>query len=215
MTTNFRTMGYEYSIDSLYQDIVKQYDKEEDSGDTLQRDRRYYLKVLNYFVDMAQKIKGQKGYKAGTVIDNELSNDASLFAYTFFLSSNTQFDYSWNYLRKQWHEYAKVLESITAFILDMIDKINVLYSNIDKIQVYSFVFADLFVLTFQEESHRPQVTVLLNSIGNLFRLDNSYLLSAKLNDVTILATNCGVGKHQETNTFLEYLLNENTDATEK
>lgn len=191
-----------YSVDRLYKDIVAQYEKERESEDFNLRDVQHYLKVFCYIISVVREVESGKDYEEKTVIENMLNNDNSLFSYTFFVSSRSQFDYSWSYLRKQWNEYSKTLNSACKFILDMIDKVNVLYEHRSEFIANEFVFADIFVLSFAKATYLPHIEIKWENINSLFNVDNSYHISAKIGDAVKMTIKICLDKPDNTDSFL-------------
>lgn len=198
-----------YSVDSLYKDIVAQYEKEMESEDLNLRDVQHYVKVFSYIYSVVRTVESGKDYEEKTVIENMLNNDNSLFSYTFFVSSRSQFDYSWSYLRKQWDEYAKKLNSACKFVLDMIDKVNVLYEHRSEFIDNEFVFADIFVLSFYKATFLPYIKIKWENINGLFNIDNSYHISVKTGDVIQMTMNFCWDKPDNMDSFLCHLTNWN------
>lgn len=196
-----------YSIDRLYKDIVAQYEKERESEDFDLRDVQHYVKVFNYIYSVVEAVENGKDYEVKTVIENMLNNDSSLFSYTFFVSSHTQFDYSWSYLRKQWGEYVKTLNSTCKFILDMINKVNVLYEHRSEFIINEYVFADIFVLSFDKTTCLPHIEIKWENINGLFNIGNSYHISAKTGDAIQMTMKLCFDKQEDKDLFLRHLAN--------
>lgn len=196
-----------YTVDRLYKDIVAQYEKEMESEDFNLRDVQHYLKVFCYIISVVREVESGKDYEVKTVIENMLNNDNSLFSYTFFVSSRSQFDYSWSYLRKQWGEYVKTLNSACKFILDMINKVSVLYGHRSEFIANEFVFADIFVLSFDKTTCLPQIEIKWEKINGLFNIGNSYHISAKTGDAIQMTMKLCFDKQDDTDLFLRHLAN--------
>lgn len=198
-----------YTIDRLYKDIVAQYEKEIESEDFNLRDVQHYLKVFCYIISVVREVESGKDYEEKTVIENMLNNDNSLFSYTSFVSSRSQFDYSWSYLRKQWDEYAKKLNCACKFIIDMIDKVNVLYGHRSEFIANEFVFADIFVLSFAKATCLQHIEIKWENINYLFNVDKSYHISAKIGDAIQMTIKICLDKPDNTDSFLSHLTNWN------
>lgn len=194
-----------YSVDKLYKDIVAQYEKERESEDLNLRDVQHYVKVFSYLYSVVREVESGKDYEEKAVIENMLNNDNSLFSYTFFVSSRSQFGYSWSYLRKQWDEYAKKLNCACKFIIDMIDKVNVLYEHRTEFIANEFVFADIFVLSFAEATCLPHIEIKWENINSLFNVGNSYHISAKIGDAVQMTINICLDKPDNTDSLLSHL----------
>lgn len=198
-----------YSVDKLYKDIIAQYEKERESQDLNLRDVQHYVKVFSYIYSVVRAVESGKDYEEKTVIDNMLNDDSSLFSYTFFVSSRSQFDYSWSYLRKQWNEYSKTLNSVCKFILDMIGKVNVLYEHRSEFIANEFVFADIFVLSFAKATYLPHMEIKWENINRLFNVENIYHISAKIGDAVQMTIKICLDKPDHTDSFLSHLTNWN------
>lgn len=207
METNHDIEKPIYTIEQLYQDISCQAEKEEESFNDSVRDARHKLKVISYIISMAQMIDNNKDYDLENVINNELNNDSSLFAYTFYVASRSQFDYSWNYLRKQWLEYETRLNGACAFVLDMIEKANKLLDHLSVFNVDSFVFADIFVLNIDKESGCPYMKIRWEALNNIFQLSKGYYLSAKQGNGIVMTHFLANNKKDEIDSFIKQLTN--------
>ena len=199
---NNKLLTKKYSLENLYNDVVRQFNDEEETSEKDLRDTKHILKVFIYFVALVQDVENNDEYDVEKVIKNKLDNDSSLFAYTFYVSSRSQFDYSWSYLRKQWNEYSKTLNSACKFILDMIDKVNVLYEHRSEFIANEFVFADIFVLSFAKATYLPHIEIKWENINSLFNVDNSYHISAKIGDAVQMTIKICLDKPDNTDSFL-------------
>lgn len=209
MQMNNKPLTKKYSIENLYNDIVRQFNYEEQTSEKELRDVKHILKVFNYFVTLVQEVENNDEYDVEKVIKNKLDNDTSLFAYTFFVSSRSQFDYSWSYLRKQWDEYLRALNCACKFILDMLNMVNVLYEHRLEFIAKEFVFADIFVLSFDKANGLPYIKIKWENINGLFNIDNSYHISAKTGDAILMTMNFCWDKLDNTDSFLRHLISWN------
>ena len=100
-----KQMVMKYSVEMLYNDIVDQYQMELDNGGNVGRDVLYYLKVFNYIVFLVQEVERDKDSESYRVIKNKLDDDSLLLVYSFFVSSQSKFDYSWSYLPSNGRSY--------------------------------------------------------------------------------------------------------------
>lgn len=207
MQTNHDTEKCIYTIEQLYQDISRQSEKEEDTTMANMRDASQKLKVISYIFSMAQKVENNKDYDMENVINSELNNDNSLFAYTFYVASRSQFDYSWNYLRKQWTDFETKLNGACAFVLDMIEKANKLLDHLSEFSVDSFVFADIFVFHIDTESSCPYMEIRWEALNNIFQLSKGYYLSAKQGNGIVMTHFLANNKKDEIDSFIKQLTN--------
>lgn len=202
MQTKKISLEKKYSVDNLFHDIVNQYKRE---NFMFSRDEAHKLKVIKYLMTLVIYIANDNEHDGNAVIDGLLKNDASLFSFMFFISSRSQFDYTWSYLQKQRKEYIKMLKNVCAFIYDMIEKVNVLYEHRSEFKARNFVFADLFVLTINDEIPAPHIEIKWEKMGNLLHLSSGYHLSAKMGETIIMTEMCGYNKQHEIGLFLNHL----------
>lgn len=207
MQTNHDIKKSIYTIEQLHQDISHQLQREEETSKASIRDAKNKLKVILYIISMAQKVDTNKDYDPDNVINNELNNDNSLFAYTFYVASRSQFDYSWNYLRKQWTEYETKLNGACTFVLDMIEKANKLLDHLSEFSADSFVFADIFVLNIDKESGCSYMEIMWKDLNNIFQLSKGYYLSAKQGKGIVMTHFLANNKKDEINSFIKQLTN--------
>ena len=201
-----KQMVLKYSVEMLYNDIVRQYQMELDNGGNVGRDVQYYLKVFNYIVFLVQEVERDKDSENYRVIKNKLDDDSLLLVYSFFVSSQSKFDYSWSYLRKQWDEFVKMLNGACKFILDMIDKVNSLNEYHTKFVANEFVFADLFVLSYLEDGRVPRMKIVWEKMNCLLHMGKAYLITAKVGVITLMAMNLEIGKQDDMDSFLNNLV---------
>ncbi len=182
----------EYTLDDLCQNINEQYQREEQrDGEEKMRDRLLHLKVLTHMLEMVEA--------AGTVEEQvkrirlKMEQDAALFGYTCLLASNSQFAYSWSYLRHQWDEYIKTLEYLCVFIHQMLSDIKLLQSQGTDIIGKRIIFANVFVASF--EHGVPKVEVLWEHIGNLFNVKGGYTVTLQLGNIVLLSSFCKYQKN--------------------
>lgn len=205
MQTNHDIKKSIYTIEQLCQDISRQLQKEVETSKASMRDAENKLKVIFYIISMAQKVDNNKDYDQENVINSELNNDNSLFAYTFYVASHSQFDYSWNYLRKQWTEFETRLNGACAFVLDMIEKANKLLVHLTELSVDSFVFADIFVLNIDKETNCPYMEIQWEALNNIFQLSKGYYLSVKQGNGIVMTHFLAKNKKDEIDSFIKQL----------
>lgn len=110
--------------------------------------------MIEHLINVVESVAEESEENRKDIIYLKLSKNDSLFGYSCFLASNSKFDYSWNYQRSQWDKYIETLEHISTFVLKMISCINLLQSKCsDFDNDIEFVFANLFVVSFQSEKH--------------------------------------------------------------
>lgn len=200
-----QTSKNQYTLENLRQDIIRQFEVEEKSSKETFRDAKYKLKIILYIISLAQKIDSNKDQDVHNVIKSKLSDDSSLFSYTFFVSTRSQFDYSWNYLRTQWSEYEEKLCGACTFILDMIEKVNMILELGIDFNADVFVFADIFVFGIDKEQNGSQIVFKWDGMNNIFQLNNGYYLSAKQGKGILMTHFFSYKKKDDIRDFIKHL----------
>lgn len=180
-----------YSLEQLRSDIFAQYDSEEQTdSEEKRRDKLLKLKVLNHLINIVSTVVDISEEDRCDIMRMKLAEDEALFGYTCFLASNSEFDYSWNYQRKQWDKYIEVLGRISLLFTKMLSCVKMLqvgnYSFVDE----KFVFANLFIITFDDSTNSANVKVIWENIEQLFFVQKGYSISAQLHTVLLLSAFC-------------------------
>lgn len=195
----------QYTLDNLRQEIIRQFEVEEKSTEEKFRDVKYKLKIILYIISLAHAIDSNKDQDVHNVIKSKLSDDSSLFSYTFFVSTRSQFDYSWNYLRTQWSEYEEKLCGACTFIIDMIEKVNMILELSTDFHADVFVFADIFVLAIDKEQNGSHIEFKWDGMNNIFQLNNGYYLFAKQGKGILMTHFFSYKKKDDIKDFIKHL----------
>ena len=177
---------YVYSVEKLLADICNQYDIEsETDDDEILRDKMYKLNFLNRVIDLTGSV--YRNNKMFLIRDYCIAENADFFGYTYYLSSNQQFNHSWSYLRKQWAAYGEKLYCIVKFLMFMISVVNAVCPQSDELEDYKFVFSDVFEMSLNKECHSPVVNVSWENMNNLFLVDKGFTVSVKRYGIVLLS----------------------------
>ena len=156
--------------------------KDTPEGEKARRDFRHKLKVLQAIFDM----------KLPTYIfkkDNmEKIKEAIelLFGYTFFLSSNTDFDYSWNYLRKQMDKYVDFFSDVHKFISYLLADIDEMKTEFSGNKDLHIVLNGLFNVKFIDDKPFVKTTLNWENFNQINKVKSGYYISAKIGKTTLL-----------------------------
>lgn len=195
-----------YTLDKLQADICAQYDAENKSdGEDKMRDKLLKLRVLQHLINIASIVADYKEQE--DICDRiklELTKIDALFGYTCFMASNSQFDYSWNYQRKQWDNYVNVLGNISVFILRLVSWINKLQIDYLEYADFNFIFANIFVVSLDAPTGTAKVNAIWGNIEQLFSIERGCSISANIEQVIVLSTFCRF-KENDMEAFLEKL----------
>lgn len=188
-----KTVKTAFSLDDLRQNITAQFEREvQREVEESMRDRLLHLRVLTHMLDMLATAGEDTEEEMAKRIRLKMEQDDALFGYTCFLASNSQFGYSWSYLRSQWNKYIKALEGLCVFIHQMLNDIKFLQTKGVDVIGKKVMFANVFVASF--EHGVPKVEVVWEHIGNLFNVKDGYSVTIQLENIVLLSSFC---KYQE------------------
>lgn len=184
---------FSYTLSELFDDIQEELtecDEDSHEGEKVRREYMHKLKVFqtilglklpdfDFINDNSEEIKAK--------IEVQVNNDELLFGYTFFLSLNSKFDYSWNYLRKQIERYMNFLYDVYKFISYVISDINLMTSRLDCYKDLHIEFNELFDIHFIHDAPYVKTIINWNNFHQISKVKNGYYVIAKY-DETILLT---------------------------
>lgn len=184
-----------YTKDELFEDIQiipEEYVKETSEGEKAHRDFIYKLKALQFIFDMKlppYDFKKDNMDDIKNQIEVYVDGNEILFGYTFFLSSNTNFDYSWSYLRKQMDKYVDFIFSAYRFISYVIEDINAIKTDLQGNKDLHVEFNELFDVTFIDNKPYVKTIVCWENFYQINKVKNGYYISVKIDKTTLLTYN--------------------------
>jgi hypothetical protein len=163
--------------------------KDTPEGAKANRDFMHKLKVLQSFFWRKlppYDFKDDNMDAIKEALEVSVDGDELLFGYTYFLSSNTNFDYSWNYLRMQMDNYIDFYSEAYRFISYVLKDIDELKANLCGLENLHIYFNELFDVTFIDD--KPFVKTIVNweSFYQINKVKNGYYLSVKIDKTTLL-----------------------------
>lgn len=181
-----------YTKAEMFEDI--QTTLEECATDTSEnekarRDFRHKLKVLQSIFDMnlpPYDFKKDNMDDIKEVLEVYVDGNELLFGYTFFLSSNTNFDYSWNYLRKQMDRYVNFFSEAYKFINYVLADINTMKIDLCGNKDLHIEFNELFDVVFIDEEPFVKTIITWENFYQINKVKNGYYISAKIGKTTLL-----------------------------
>lgn len=182
----------EYTKTELLEDIStppEEHTKETSEKEKAHRDFIYKLKVLQYIIDPKLPPYDFKKDNMDDIkkqIEVYVDGNEILFGYTFFLSSNTNFDYSWSYLRKQIDKYVDFTFDTYRFICYLLKDINTMKSDLSGIQYLHIEFNGLFDVTFIDDKPFVKTIVHWENFYQINKVKNGYYISVKIDKTTLL-----------------------------
>lgn len=104
----------------------------------------------------------------------------------FFLSSNTDFDYSWNYLRKQMDKYVDFFSDVHKFISYLLADIDEMKTEFSGNKDLHIVLNGLFNVKFIDDKPFVKTTLNWENFNQINKVKSGYYISAKIGKTTLL-----------------------------
>ncbi len=161
----------------------------------LERDYKYKTKVLQtiLFLDVPGLVlcgdecnmKEDKKRIGAKVDDDEL-----LSGYIFHVSSNPEFNHTWNYMRKRLDKYVDFLFGTKRFFKFVLRDINILASVLKKEKDIHIVFNELIDVTYTNKTPNITAKMLWDKFYNLTNTGNGYNVSVMIGESTLIVFDC-------------------------
>ena len=158
-------------------------------GEKANRDFRYKLKVLQFIFEMKLPLYDFEKDNMDDIkkaLEVHVDGNEFLFAYTFFLSSNTNFDYSWNYLRKQIDKYIDFFSEVYKFISYVIEDINTMKTSLSGNKDLHIELNELFDVAFVDDKPFVKTIVCWENFYQINKINGGYYISVKIGKTTLL-----------------------------
>lgn len=182
-----------YCFEMLLNDIQETPDENTEKTTAIENAEREFqhklvvMQMLIYFAIVYQGDEYKDEEKLRNAIAVKVNNDELLSGYLFHSSQNSQFDYSWNYMRKRKMSYSKFLAEAVRFLENMLEDINML---VDKARMYSdvhMVFDDVFDVALISEKPYVKSRVLWENFHRVAEVKKGYHISVKVKDSLLVA----------------------------
>lgn len=177
-----------YTISQLIDDIA-----EEISCDNtnVSHERIYKMKVIQSIFDLnlnesTFNILNKKELEEK--IDRYVDENEQLFGYTFFLSANPNFNYTWTFLRKRMKDYKVFLLEVSIFIRQIVDDINTMLSTFKAYTNLEILFNEILCVKFLEKHPYIKSSINWEKFEKIVKIKQPYYISAKLKNEIILTT---------------------------
>lgn len=143
-------MEKKYDLDILLDDIQSGFEELADNvkaSNKAKRENKYKLIILQMLIKLALAYSGEEygdDEKLRRDIETKLNRNELLSGFLFFLSQNPQFDYSWNYMRKQKSSYADFLVDVIRFLNNVVTDVKALAGEATEEKDIHVVMNELF-----------------------------------------------------------------------
>lgn len=182
-----------YTKEKLLADIIE---NTEENPKKDHRDYKYQLKVLQTIFCLQQVsnlIVGGKDDNTEDVrkeIKNLITTNEVLFSYTFYVSSNQVFDYTWNYMRKQLDGYEDFLYNANMFFTFVVRDINALANIPLNIHDMHIVFHKMIDVEISNVGLHIKANFKWDHFHNIVNVGYGYRVSVMIKEYTLIVCDC-------------------------
>lgn len=176
-----------YTYDMLLNDISELHYEHDDKAE---REYKSKLIVMQMLIELANSFSPDyfnDDDKLANALDIKVNGDELLSGYLFFVSQNSQFDYSWNYMRKQRGNYLVFLADTIRFLNNVVIDINKLAEKPRVKYDIKVVFNDLIVVSLNNNNSYIKTRVLWDNFYLLATIKKNYLVSVKYQESLVVA----------------------------
>ncbi len=185
----------EYTFDILLNDIQSEpteNNERDKTGDIAGREYSSKLIVIQMLIGLAELYKTEchkDTKKLSNAIEIKVNGDELLSGYMFFVSQNSQFDYSWNYMRKCKANYKEFLTNSVRFLNNVLVDINMLGSKPQVERNIHVVFHDILDVKCTSEKPFVKTRLLWGNFYRLATVKSEYNISVKVKE-SLLKAGC-------------------------
>ena len=177
--------------------------------ESLKRDFMYKRKVLQTILSLELPesiLNGDEGreMKGKEIIGSKIDDDELLFGYTFYVSSNPEFKYNWNYMRKQLDDkyYVDFLFNAKRFFNVVFRDINVLADVLRGIKEAHVVFDGFVDVAFSDDTPHVRAKMLWEHFHNIANVGcANYMVSVMIKENILVVCKCSY--EDETGNLIE------------
>ena len=143
-------MEKKYDLDILLDDIQSGFEELADNvkaSNKAKRENKHKLIIMQMLIKLALAYSGEEYGDDENLrrdIKTKLNGNELLSGFLFFLSQNPQFDYSWNYMRKQKSSYADFLVDVIRFLNNVVTDVKALAGEATEEKDIHVVMNELF-----------------------------------------------------------------------
>ena len=187
------TTKEEYTFEMLLNDIQESAAGGENDAladDRAERERMSKLIVMQMLIVKASEFNDESYHddeKLRNAIDVKVNGDAHLSGYIFFISQNSQFDYSWNYLRKRENSYKEFLVEAIRFLENVLADINMLAGKPRTPKDVHVIVNDIIDISLTGEKPFVKADVLWENFNRIATVKRTYGFTVKSKDCILVA----------------------------
>ena len=187
-----------YSKDMFYTDLLECQEVGEDKSgkdELMRRDILHKRKVLQSILYLDEPgLESREDLESAeeftSRIEAQLEEEELLFCYTFYVSSNHNFDYTWSYMRKQFEKFASFLFVAKRFLRFVHRDIKTLAAVLESEQDIHIVFAELIDVNFTEMEPHVKIDLKWEHFHHITQVADGYRITVMKKAATLAVINC-------------------------
>ena len=189
-----------YTIESLIEHIRSDYkERLEASLDGIAQDK-YRLKVFDFLcgINAVEKEEGSIYPKINREkIERLVEEDLFLSGYTFFLSSNPSYAYTWKYQQQKVGRYIDFIYHACNFIHHVVADVQYIQTHYEVQEDFSFVFNELIEVNLIKASKADKTKLVWSNFRSITEVRKGYYISVKHGATNIATKYVRYGKDHE------------------
>lgn len=181
-----------YSLEKLLNDILDSTDEsysEKVNNEKTKREHRAKKVVIQTLIELANEY-GTAIYKNEEKLINALEikvcEDKWMSGYMFYVSRNPNFDYSWNFMRKQLDGYIDFLGKAVRFFNNVVEDINSIANKLVSEEYIHIVFSDIIDVSSLMEEPRLKASLIWENFKSAESFNSDYQITVKKEDVVLI-----------------------------
>lgn len=185
----------EYTLDTLWDDIQKIPEEDEDDREVPGIKSREYeskLIIMQMLVCLAKEYSGdtyKDDERLRLVLGGKVNGNELLSGFLFYVSQNPQFDYSWSYMRKRKDSFVEFLTDAIRFLRNVIAVANVLVGKACPGNDLHLVFNDMIDVGKITESPYVCTTMRWEYFHRMAAVKKDYHISLVSKENIVVAGN--------------------------
>lgn len=186
------TKEVKYTLERLLNDILDSSNEncsENDNDNKATREHRAKKVVIQMLIEQANAFRSdiyKNSEKLTTALDVKVREDKWMSGYMFYVSQNPNYDYSWNYMRRQVDGYVEFLGNAVRFFTNVVDDINAIADRlINKKDVY-VIFSDIIEVASTQEGASLKARVIWEKFKTVASFNPVYQITVRVKDVVLM-----------------------------
>lgn len=182
MSKKVKDISTPYDLSSLLDDINADFIERQSKVDKINVWDQYYLKLFQFLCQKADNVRDEvttAHQLDRSKIEQQLEADTFLFGYTFFLSTNPDYDYTWTYHLQKENKYVDFICNACLFLLYVLKDIDFIHQEYEVNNKLSLVFNDVLEVNFSKTMPMVKTKLIWDNFTQITRIQKGYYVAIK------------------------------------